>query len=145
MKNNTDNYDEDDDFNFFFDFPAFHIFCKTFSGMKPFFRKGISFKPWGDRFRGYGVPITRVKRNQEGYTITMELPGISKDEINLEATSDELWLSARNEEFNKEYKHHLYFRRAIRSPEMNATLKAGILTITVPYVDKIPKTRVDVK
>ncbi|MFX0206858.1 MAG: Hsp20/alpha crystallin family protein [Candidatus Hodarchaeota archaeon] len=145
MKNNTDNRNEDDDFNFFFDFPPFHIFCKTFPGIKPFFRKGVFSKPWEDKFRGHRVPITRVKRNQEGYVITMELPGISKDEINLEATSEELWLSARNEEFNKEYHHHLHFRTSIRSSEMKATIKAGILTITVPYVDRIPKTAVDVE
>ena len=146
MNDKANNRDEDQESNFSCDFSPFHIFCKTFPGMKPFFKKGALFKHYGDRFhRGSRVPVTQVKRNQEGYTITMELPGISKDEINLEATIDELWFSAQSDEFNKEFRHHLHFKKRIRPDEMKARLRAGILTITVPFVNQVPKTKVDVE
>ena len=146
MNDNANNRDEDHESNFSCDSPPFHMFCKTFPGMKPYFKKGALFKHYRDRFhQDSRVPFTQIKRNQEGYTLTMELPGISKDEINLEATNDELWFSARSDEFNKEFQHHLYFKKRIRPDEIRAHLKAGILTITAPFVDKVPKTKVDVE
>ncbi len=146
MNNKTNNRDEDNEFNFCCDSPPFHVFLRNFPGMRPFFKKGAFSRHYGERFhRDSRTPYTQVKRNQEGYTITMELPGIVKDEINLEATNEDLLFSARNDEFKKEYQHHLYFKRLIRPDEMKAELKNGILTITVPFVDKIPKTKVDVE
>ncbi|MFW9904975.1 MAG: Hsp20/alpha crystallin family protein [Candidatus Thorarchaeota archaeon] len=142
MNDKTDNHNEDEDYNFLC-FPPFHAFWKSFPRMKPFFKKGLWHS--GDWItRGSPIPITHVKRDQEKYNITMEVPGISRDQISLEATSDELWFSAKNDEFNKHYEHHLQFRKRIRPNEIQAHLKAGILRITAPYIEKVPKTKVEV-
>ncbi|MFX0211581.1 MAG: Hsp20/alpha crystallin family protein, partial [Candidatus Hodarchaeota archaeon] len=142
MNDKVNNRKEDDDYNFLC-FPPFHAFWKSFPRMKPFFKKGLWHS--GDWItQGSPIPITRVKRDQEKYNITMEVPGISRDQINLEATSDELWFSAQNDEYNKHYNHHIHFRRRIRPNEIKAHLKAGILTITAPFVEKVPKTKVEV-
>ncbi len=146
MNDKTDKHDDEKDFNFFCDFPPFHVFMKNFRGMKPFFDKGPFFGHHEKKFhRGSYRPYTQISRDEEGYTVTMELPGISKGEINLETTNEELWISAKSAEFDKQYKHHMYFKRPIRSEEVKAHLKAGILTITAPYTDQIPKTKVDVE
>ncbi|UCG04262.1 MAG: Hsp20/alpha crystallin family protein [Candidatus Heimdallarchaeota archaeon] len=143
MNDKTNDRNEDNDFNFHC-FPPFHTFWKTFPRMKPFFKKG--FWHSGDWInKGARVPITQVKRDQEKYNITMEIPGISRDEINLEATNDELWFSAQGTEFKNHYRHHFYFKKRIRPNEIKALLKAGILTITAPFVDKVPKTKVNVE
>ncbi|MFX0125365.1 MAG: Hsp20/alpha crystallin family protein [Candidatus Hodarchaeota archaeon] len=143
MNDKTNDHNEDNDFSFFC-FPPFHVFWKTFPRMKPFFKKGSW--PWGEWIdRGSRIPITHVKRDHEKYNIIMELPGISRDEIDLEATSDELWFSAQSAEFKKQYKHHIYFKKRIRPNDIKAHLRAGILTITAPFVDKVPKTKVDVE
>lgn len=142
MNENANNRKEDEDYNFLC-FPPFHAFWKSFPRMKPFFKKGH----WhlGDWVtRGSPIPVTRVTRDQEKYNIVMEVPGISRDQINLEATSDELWFSAQNDEYSKHYEHHIHFRRRIRPNEIKAHLKAGILTITAPFVEKVPKTKVEV-
>lgn len=150
MTDETNNRNEDDTFNFCCDSPPFHVFWKTFPNIRPFIKKGAFHKNFGEKFHhkfhhGSRIPYTQVKRNDEGYFISMELPGISKDEINLEATNEDLIISARSEELNKEYQHHLYFRRPIRPDEMKAHLKYGILTIIAPYANRIPKTRIDVE
>ncbi|MHA2203562.1 MAG: Hsp20/alpha crystallin family protein [Candidatus Hodarchaeales archaeon] len=143
MNDKPNDRDEDNDYSFFC-FPPFHAFWESFPKMKPFFKKG--FWSRGDWInRGSRIPITQVKRDQEKYNITMELPGISRDDINLEVTGDELWFSADSAEFKKQYKHHLHFKKRIRPNEIKAHLKAGILTITVPFADKVPKTKVDVE
>ena len=97
------------------------------------------------RGRESWYPAVDIEEGKDNYHVTMELPGISRDDINLEATGDELWFSAHCDEFKKQYRHHLHFKKRIRPNEIKANLKAGILTITVPFADKVPKTKVDVE
>ncbi|UCE13279.1 MAG: Hsp20/alpha crystallin family protein [Candidatus Heimdallarchaeota archaeon] len=144
MKDKTDKDDEDRDFHFVCDFPQFHVFWKHFLGKKPYVRKGGFFDHYGSKIHR-GIPVTQIEKDTEKYTITVELPGIKKDEVNLEATNDELWLSARSEKFDRTYQHHLYFKKPIRSNEMKARLSAGILTIYAPFLEKVPKTKVDIE
>jgi len=143
MNDKTNDRNEDDSYGFFC-FPPFHALWKNFPPMKPFFQRGVTpFGYWSTR--GTRIPITHVKRDQEKYKITMEVPGISRNEINLEATSDELWFSAESVNFKNQYKYHLHFKKQIRPNEIKAQLKAGILTITAPFAEKVPKTKVDVE
>ncbi|MHA2293425.1 MAG: Hsp20/alpha crystallin family protein [Candidatus Hodarchaeales archaeon] len=146
MKDKADRHENEKDFNFLAEIPPLHAFMKNFSDMRCFPRKGAFFKPFGHHhWSGHRVPITKVTRNDEGYNILMELPGISKEDINLEATNDELWFSATNKELKKEFHHHIHFRRPIRPVEIKANLKRGILTITAPYSERIPKTKVNIE
>ena len=127
-----------DDFEFNCGFDPMKIFIKgKHEPNFPFFhfgtRKGTPF-----------FSRARVDKGEEAYTITFEIPGVSKDDIQLEITPDELWLNAKNEEFSKNYEEHLFFRDSIDPDKVNAELKAGILIITAPYSDVKPKKRVDV-
>ena len=143
MNDEPNDPNEDGEHNFFC-FPSFHTFWKAFPKMKPFFRKG--YWPMGYwSTQGLRIPITHVKRDQEKYNITMEIPGISQNEINLEATNDELWFSAQSAKFKNQYKHHFHFKRQIQPNQIKAHLKAGILTITAPLAEKVPITKVDVE
>ncbi|MFX1514967.1 MAG: Hsp20/alpha crystallin family protein [Promethearchaeota archaeon] len=142
MNDKTKDHNEDDNYGFFC-FPPFNALWKGFPHIKPF-KKGFSpFGYWSTQ--GSRVPITHVKRDHEKYHITMEIPGISRDEINLEATSDELWFSAESTNFKNQYTHHLHFKKQIRPIEIKAHLKTGILTISLPFTEKVPKTKVDVE
>lgn len=90
------------------------------------------------------IPRTHVTRDHEKYTIQIELPGISKDEIELEVTSDEIWLEARNENLNKTYSRNISLRIPIESTMVKASIKAGLLTIIAPLVEKREKRRIDI-
>jgi HSP20 family molecular chaperone IbpA len=74
----------------------------------------------------------------------MEIPGISRDQINLEISTDELWFKAKNEELKKEYHYHLFFRKPVKAEEISAKLKAGILTIKAPYSEPSNKRTVNI-
>ncbi|MFX1336965.1 MAG: Hsp20/alpha crystallin family protein [Promethearchaeota archaeon] len=142
MNDKIDDHLEDDEFDFCCNSHPFHVFWKNFPKKNPLFR----FRYYNDRIpQGSRVPLTKVRWNQEKYIIIMELPGITKDEINLEVTDRELWFYARSEEFNKEFKHRLSFKRLIRPKETTAKLRRGILTITAPLLEKVPKTKVAVE
>lgn len=135
-------YDErkDKEFNISCGFDPFKIFVQGFpSGKHPFFHKSKGFRNYG--FDGRA----EVNKDDEAYTITFEVPGVSKADIQLEVTPDGLWLNAENEELNKKYKNHFHFREPIDPEKTNARLKAGILTVTAPYANKKPKTKVNIE
>jgi len=136
---------KEDDWSSFCDFPPINMVLKAFPHELFPHRKGMFFKNFGDIFtHGFKHPLTNMQQGEEEYIITMEIPGISKDQINLEVTVDELWFNAENKELDKEYNYHTYFRTPIKSDEISAKLKAGVLTITAPFSEMNPKRKVNI-
>ena len=143
--NKDKDYRNEDDFNLCSDFPPFHMFFKAFPFKNFSHEKGFFHKNFGDLFSyGKHYPITHVKRDDEGYLIIMEIPGISKDQISLEVTNDSLWFNAKNDDLGKDYRYHMNFRKRIQTDNISAKLKAGILTIKALYLEPHPKRRVNI-
>ncbi|MHA1975768.1 MAG: Hsp20/alpha crystallin family protein [Candidatus Hodarchaeales archaeon] len=135
-------YDErkDKEFHVSCGFDPFKIFLQGHPGGKrPFFYKGR-----GPSNFGYGGRA-EIDKDEERYTITFEIPGVSKEDIQLEVASDGIWLKAENEKLDKKYKNHFHFKEPIDPEKVSAKLKAGILSITAPYTNKKPKTKVNIE
>ncbi len=145
--NNKFNNRKDDDFELNCGIDPFKIFIKGKHGAgAPFFQFGHGLDNIFRNRRGNSFyNNAKVEKGEDAYTITFDIPGVTKEDIQLEITADELWLSAKNEEFNKTYEEHIFFRDAIDPDKVNAHLKAGILIITTPYANIKPKTRVNVE
>ncbi len=138
--NNKYNERKDKDFHFSCGFDPFKIFVQGHPGSKlPIFHKSRGFSNYGYSGR------PEIEKDDDGYTITFEIPGISRDEIHLEVTPDGLWLDAKNEELDKKYKNHFHFKEPIDPEKVNAKLKAGILIVSAPYANKKPKTKVNIE
>lgn len=145
MKNDKHSKKEDE-FQYCCDSQPFHMLLKAFPHKSFPHGKGYFMKNFGDIFNyNPNSPLTRVKQDDEGYNIVMEIPGISKDQINLEITNDELWFEAKNEETRKEYRYHLHFRKRIQTEGITAKLKAGILTIKALFLEPNPKRKVEIE
>ncbi len=95
--------------------------------------------PWRDSFR------LDVKEDDQEYRIEAELPGVSKDEISVEAANERLRISVRREEVTDESKGDYIHRerrfgsmeRSIHLADMDeehitARCTDGVLYITVP-------------
>ena len=138
---------KDDDYEFNCGFDPFKLFIKGKHGTgTPFFQFSHGLDNVLRNRRGNPfLSSALVTKGEDAYTITIEIPGVSKEDIQLEITADELWLKAKNEEFNKNYEEHLFFRDAIDPEKVNANLKSGILSITTPYANVKPKKRVNVE
>jgi len=103
---------------------------------------------------------TDVKETDENYIIESELPGLSKEDINIEITDNYLTISAQNEEKFEEEKEN-YIRRErrtgsfqrvfqidnVKEDEINAKYENGILEVTLPKKEKqTPKKKtIDIK
>ncbi|MGQ9722314.1 MAG: Hsp20/alpha crystallin family protein [Candidatus Jordarchaeum sp.] len=140
----------------------FEDFRKSFDALlRPWFdivpaRRIVEFRPLS-RF-----PRLDLEDNGDGYTVTAEVPGLSKDQVNLNLTKDSLDISGEiseeKEEKDKSYLHrersYQSFRRCIVFPEevipekAEAEIKKGILTLKVPKKEPTPKeepVKVDIK
>jgi len=137
------------------------------------FRKSVEYlmRPWYEvvspRWFEEYEPIARYPKldlvdNGDSYTVTAELPGLSKDKVKLNVTKDGLDIRGEVEEEKEEKdKNYLYrersysaFRRYVVFPEevipdkVEAEIEKGILTLKVPKKEPTPKevpVKVDIK
>ena len=96
-------------------------------------------------------PAIEVKQSEDDYKIKVQLPGVNKDDIEVELDNDFMTITAKIEEEKEEkeqneknmkyhtcefrygkYKRTISFDQAIRSEDATAEYKNGILTITLP-------------
>jgi len=103
-------------------------------------------------------PATDVKETDEAIIITMEIPGVGKDGVDVEIIGDELSVNAKistepedkSEMVYKCERNYDIFKRLIRLPadvkseEAKAILCNGVLKITLPKAVVISKTKIGV-
>ena len=97
---------------------------------------------------------TDIKEHDNNYELIVDLPGFSKDNINISIENGYLEISAkttsdkeenekgkylRRERFEGEYKRSFYVGDNITEDEIKASFKNGILKINVPKVKENPK------
>jgi len=95
-----------------------------------------------------------VQDMEESFVIEAEMPGIQKDEINLEMEENTLRIEVKREELKEEneknYVHkerkftsmsRKIYLRDVKQYEIDAKLENGVLTITVPKVERAEKVK----
>jgi HSP20 family protein len=104
-------------------------------------------------------PSTDVKETDEAIIVTMEVPGVGKDDVDVEIIGDELSViakrsaepEAKDETVYKGERNYDTFKRLIRLPaevkseEAKAILSNGVLKIMLPKVAVISKTKIGVE
>lgn len=99
----------------------------------------------GGEDEGFRVPRTNIHETEKDYVFTMEMPGISKKDVNVSIDGDRLLVTAENVQRTESDKGVL--RREIRSQRyersftlggnidretIKATMEDGVLTVTLP-------------
>ena len=113
-----------------------------------------------DGSRGMVVaPRTNIAETEQAYEVTMDLPGIKPNEVNVEICEGQLCVSGEHkeekEEKGKTYhrieRQHGQFRRVIplgagvEADQVAANYKDGVLKITVPKSKEALSRRIEVK
>ncbi len=100
-----------------------------------------------------------VKENEGAYTIEADLPGVKKEEINLELNEGRLTVAVvRNEEIEEEKKGYIHRERRQSSMQrsvyladagnegVEAKLNDGVLTVVIPKKPQIDyKKRIEIQ
>lgn len=141
------------------------------AGLVPFSRRNSSLFPTGfedfynllDDFfndRPNRMGITRgafnldIQEDDKEYVVEAHLPGVNKEEVNIELNEGRLTISVtKDEKVNEEKKKYVYkesryssMSRSIyladaKSDGVNAKLENGILYINIPKQEKIDTTK----
>jgi len=84
------------------------------------------------------LPYSRVNKNNEGYEVVVELPGLSRSDIDVNVIGKTLTISANREtkygknQYKEEYKNSWALPDHSSFDSVNARYEAGILTVNVP-------------
>ncbi len=106
--------------------------------------------------RAHDLMKTDVKENDEGFIVEIDLPGFSKDEIQLSLEEGYLTVSASKEEKKeeKDEKNGRYLRRErymgacsrtfyvgedLTEEDIKAGFEKGVLTVNIPKKEEKPK------
>ena len=128
----------------------------------PFFEDFFSFPSFKHEFREMERAMkTDVREDEKGYSLEVELPGVDKNDVNLELNNGYLTIQAKQNSSNdeKDAKGN-YIRREryygstsrtfyvgdIREEDIEAKLDRGILHVHVPKEKKVEtKKRIEIK
>lgn len=89
-------------------------------------------------------PLADLQETDEAYVVEAELPGINREDIDVEASERELCISGEYEEREREgvlrrstrrtgrFEYRALLPADVRAEEIKATLADGVLTVTVP-------------
>ena len=104
-----------------------------------------------------GTPVAEIRENDDRYQLAVELPGISKDAIEVKATEHGMAINADRpnvdsgedrvlSEFHYgSWRRNFYFGKRIDPNQLQAELQDGILHVTAPKVDSVRAVSVKVR
>lgn len=109
--------------------------------------------------RTYLIPLDLIEE-ENSFVIEADLPGFSVEEIDIEATFDQLVISAnkivdeeegeveskfiRRERLTKNLTREVHFNRPVNASEAKVSLKNGVLTIIVPIAKEAQKVKLSI-
>lgn len=108
-----------------------------------------------DRF----APATNVTESETGYTVVMELPGVSPDDVSIEIKDNTLDVhgnktvtepaegerQARSERRSGEFGRKFEFSTLVNADDISAEFKHGLLTIVLPKSEKALPRKINIK
>lgn len=103
----------------------------------------------------YAAPFYEVVENESGYFLSVELPGVSKDELEIEVNENQLRIATSRKEEKEEAARRPgrrwdNFQRSFELPKdadgdrIEARLENGILELAIPKVEQTKPRKIAV-
>ena len=99
-------------------------------------------------YTSFTYPKTHVDKTDDGYKITVTLPGLSKEDLKVQVKDKKLTISYENEKnesdsnFIENFSKTYILSDDILDSKITADMKNGILVIKLPTTDVNSKTKV---
>lgn len=120
---------------------------------------GFPVQRYGERELDTFVPRFEVKETKEALVLKADLPGVKADDLDVSVKSNVLSISGKREQEKKTEEEHFHmversfgsFTRSFTLPEgvdtkgLDAELKDGVLTVTLPKAPEAKPQRVQIK
>jgi HSP20 family protein len=102
------------------------------------------------------APLADVSENDNAYLVHVELPGVRKDQIDVQVQDRELVISGEIKETENGRRHRStrrtgrfeyrpYLPGDVKADQVSAQLADGVLTVTVPKSEAAKPRRIEVK
>jgi len=105
---------------------------------------------------GRTSPLADVEETDEGYLVEIELPGVDRDDIDIDIVGRQLFVHAERKEKQRvgilrrrertigEFTHEVMLPGAVRGDAIEATIDAGVLTVRVPKPEHEKRRRIPI-
>tara|TARA_R100001082_G_C4285242_1_gene125711 strand:- start:191 stop:583 length:393 start_codon:yes stop_codon:yes gene_type:complete len=112
------------------------------------------FNEWDDIFSNSYNGWTRVNSSSDystssdddGVTLTMNVPGYNKKLIDVLISGDQLTIEGKaHTGSTKGFKHTFTINEGLDSDSIEATVIDGVLTVSVPYAEEVKPRKIEVK
>ena len=103
------------------------------------------------------IPAVDVEEAEDAYVVEAELPGVQREDINIEVSGNELSISGEIKERKREGVVRRRMRRIgrfefrvtlpgeLNAEGVDAKLNDGVLTVRVPKAERMQRRRIEVK
>lgn len=122
--------------------PAASAFNRLFDLSGPSMdRVGSMFDDFFSNAAGLNQPPVDLYEDEHSYYARFELPGLKKDEVDLELENSVLTISSADKETSEDSEVRADFQRSISVPDgvelgkVSASLEDGVLTVTMPKAE----------
>lgn len=99
---------------------------------------------------GFNQPAADLYEDEQNFYARFELPGLKKEQIDLELENSVLTISSAKTEKGAESESRASFQRSVSVPDgvnlkaVSAALEDGVLTVTLPKADEVKPRKIKV-
>lgn len=127
--------------------------------MEDFFGGGLASSSEEELSEMVFYPPVDIKETKDDFRVTMELPGVNKNDVSLELVDNTLTIRGERK-FEKEDKGETYHRiersygsfvrsftlpSKVKEDGIEAVYKDGVLTVTIPKVEEAKPKKITIK
>ena len=88
----------------------------------------------------------KTSSDDDGVTLTMNVPGYNKKLIDVSVSGDRLVIEGKaHTGSTKGFKHAFTINEGLDSDSIEATVIDGVLTVSVPYAEEVKPRKIEVK
>ena len=102
--------------------------------LSPEFKLGSGYKPY------------KIESDDDGITLTMNVPGYNKKLIDVSVSSDTLTIEGKAHSGDTDgFNHSFTINDNLDSDGIDATVVDGVLTVSIPYAEAVKPRKIEVK